>query len=209
MGGHPLGLASEVALDGFRPPQNVICVNLRNLRINPPPVPMKAQLVCVCVAVLICGSAGRAEEVPSQAGPATHEIKSLSATEIQEYLEGSGMGLAKAAELNGYPGPAHVLELASQLRLTPQQRAKAEHLKRSMKAAARYGHSLVESERRLNALFAKGEADDEKITPLVRRIGALEAEIRLVHLRAHIEMRRVLTAEQIKKYYQEHGSADR
>ena len=119
------------------------------------------------------------------------------------------MGQAKAAELNGYPGPAHVLELASQLQLTAQQRAKAEHLKRSTKAAARYGHSLVEAERRLNALFEKGEADDEKITLLVRRIGALEAEIRLVHLRAHIEMRRVLTAEQIKKYYQEHGSADR
>jgi hypothetical protein len=38
------------------------------------------------------------------------------------------------------------------------------------------------------------EADSvgTKITSLVRQIGALEAEIRLVHLRAHIEMRRVL-----------------
>jgi Spy/CpxP family protein refolding chaperone len=113
------------------------------------------------------------------------------------------MGLAKVAELNGYPGPAHVLELATELQLTPKQRAKAEHLKRSMKAAARMGHWLVEAERQLNALFAKGEADDEKITPLARRIGALEAEIRLVHLRAHIEMRRVLTADQIRKYEQE------
>ena len=30
---------------------------------------------------------------------------------------GRGMGLALAAELNGYPGPAHVLELADKLDL--------------------------------------------------------------------------------------------
>jgi Spy/CpxP family protein refolding chaperone len=166
---------------------------------------MKAQLVCICVALLVCSSAGSAEEASTHAGQARPEIKSLSATEIQGYLEGREMGLAKAAELNGYPGPSQVLELATQLQLTPYQRAKAEHLKRSMKAAARMGHWLVEAERRLNVLFAKGEADDEKITSLVRQIGALEAEIRLVHLRANIEMRRVLTADQIKKYDQERG----
>jgi Spy/CpxP family protein refolding chaperone len=71
------------------------------------------------------------------------------------------------------------------------------------------GHWLVEAERRLNLVFAKGEADDEKITVLVRQIGGLEAEIRLVHLRADFEMRRVLTADQIKKYEQEWGSGGR
>jgi Spy/CpxP family protein refolding chaperone len=166
---------------------------------------MKAQLVCVCVALLVCGSAGNGQEASTHAGQATPEIKSLSAAEVQGYLEGREMGLAKVAELNGYPAPAHVLELATQLQLTPHQRAKAEHLKRSMKAAARLGYWLIEAERRLNLLFAKGEADDEKITTLVRRIGGLEAEIRLVHLRAHIDMRRVLTADQIQKYEQERG----
>lgn len=170
---------------------------------------MKAQLVCICLAMLVCGSAGNAQETAPHAGQATPEIKSLSAPEIQGYLEGREMGLAKAAELNGYPDPAHVLELETQLQLTPHQRAKAEHLKRSMKVAARLGHWLVEAERRLNLVFAKGEADDEKITVLVRQIGGLEAEIRLVHLRADIEMRRVLTADQIKQYEQERGSGDR
>jgi Spy/CpxP family protein refolding chaperone len=159
--------------------------------------------------MLVCGSTGNAQETAPHAGQATPEIKSLSAPEIQGYLEGREMGLAKAAELNGYPDPAHVLELETQLQLTPHQRAKAEHLKRSMKVAARLGHWLVEAERRLNLVFAKGEADDEKITVLVRQIGGLEAEIRLVHLRADIEMRRVLTADQIKKYEQERGSGDR
>jgi Spy/CpxP family protein refolding chaperone len=165
---------------------------------------MKAHLVCV--ALLICGSGGIAEEASSHGGQATHEIKSLSPAEIQGYLEGQEMGFAKSAELNGYPGPNHVLELATQLQLTPQQRSKAEHLKNSMKKAARLGRWLVDTERRLDVLFAKGEADDDKITVLVRQIGSLEAEIRLVHLRAHIEMRRALTPEQIKKYQQ--GRAD-
>jgi hypothetical protein len=34
------------------------------------------------------------------------------------------MGLALAAELNGYPGPAHVIELAKSLGLSEPQRAK-------------------------------------------------------------------------------------
>jgi LTXXQ motif family protein len=180
-------------------------VKLRALQTILSPDLMKAQLVCVCVALLVCGSAGSAQEDSTHAGQTTPEIKTLSPDEAQGYLEGREMGQAKVAELYGYPAPEYVLELAAQLQLTPQQRAKAEHLKRSTKTAARLGYWLVEAERRLNALFAKGEADDEKVTSLVRRIGGLEAEIRLVHLRAHLDMRRVLTADQIKKYEQARG----
>ena len=36
------------------------------------------------------------------------------------------MGLAKAAELNHYPGPAHVLTLATELALTPDQKARTD-----------------------------------------------------------------------------------
>jgi hypothetical protein len=38
------------------------------------------------------------------------------------------MSLALAAELNGYPGPRHVLELGEQLGLTEQQRAGVQRL---------------------------------------------------------------------------------
>jgi hypothetical protein len=60
------------------------------------------------------------------------------------------MGFAKAAELNGYPGPAHVLELADELVLTPKQRARAQALKDSMKNAASLGARLVDTERKHN-----------------------------------------------------------
>ena len=51
------------------------------------------------------------------------EIRGLTEKEISELREGRGMGLARAAELNGYPGPRHVLDAVREgrLRLSPGQ----------------------------------------------------------------------------------------
>jgi hypothetical protein len=38
------------------------------------------------------------------------EIRGLTTKEIEDLREGRGMALARAAELNGYPGPRHVLD---------------------------------------------------------------------------------------------------
>ena len=54
-------------------------------------------------------------------GQQQREIKALSAADIKMYLEGHGMGLAKAAELNHYPGPRHVLDSATELKLSHEQ----------------------------------------------------------------------------------------
>ena len=159
-------------------------------------------LLLSIVLALICQA-----DVTEYSGQQNREIKALSETEITGYLEGRGMGFAKAAELNGYPGPAHVLELADGLVLTPKQRARAQALKDSMKNAASLGARLVDTERRLDTLFVRGEATDQGITWLVEKIGQLQAEIRLVHLRAHLLMRDVLTADQISKYKQARGYA--
>jgi len=42
------------------------------------------------------------------------------------------MGLAKAAELNHYPGPRHVLDLASELKLSEEQRLRIEQIYNTM-----------------------------------------------------------------------------
>jgi hypothetical protein len=44
-------------------------------------------------------------------------IKSLSDNDINELRRGGGWGLALAAELNGMPGPAHLLELKDKIPL--------------------------------------------------------------------------------------------
>src|SRR5262245_30112839 len=81
-------------------------------------------------------------------GQESCEIKALSPQEISDLLAGKGMGFAKAAELNGYPGPAHVLEPAAQLQLTPEQIARTEALFSKMQTqAVGIGQQLVEEER--------------------------------------------------------------
>ena len=47
---------------------------------------------------------------------------------------GRGMGLALAAELNGYPGPSHLLELSDRLGLTSDQHSALKEMFDAMKA---------------------------------------------------------------------------
>ena len=90
--------------------------------------------ILVCVLTLLSGAAWAQSQSP-YVGQQFREIKALSPQEISDYLSGKGMGLAKAAELNGYPGPAHVLELATQLHLTADQKVKTEALFKRMQGA--------------------------------------------------------------------------
>ena len=134
-------------------------------------------------------------------GQEARDIKALSAEEVKGYLSGKGMGLAKAAELNGYPGPAHVLELASQLSLTPAQRARTEALLASMEAkAVSLGRALVDEERRLDQLFATKSVTAENLSPSLDAIGALQAKVRGAHLEAHLAEVEILTPEQNARY---------
>ena len=135
------------------------------------------------------------------AGQESREIKAFSAEEISALLAGKGMGFAKAAELNGFAGPAHVLELSSELRLTAEQRARTEALFSSMSAvAAARGRALVEKERELDGLFATKAITPQHLADALREIGALQAEVRSAHLQAHLAQVGILTAEQNVRY---------
>jgi Spy/CpxP family protein refolding chaperone len=143
------------------------------------------------------------------AGQESRSVKSLSDEDIKGLLEGKGLGFAKVAELNGYPGPAHVLELASELNLTPEQRAATEALFASMQSkAARLGAALVEEERRLDQLFREGNVTSDSLAAQLRKIGALQADLRGAHLEAHVAERRILTPEQAAQYANLRGYSD-
>ncbi len=142
----------------------------------------------------------------SYAGQEQREIKALSPEEIKDYLAGKGMGLAKAAELNCYPGPAHVLELAEKLQLDAQQKILSEAIFKAMQAQAIYqGKALVEKERELDRLFAGGGITDENLRAALETIGRLQAEVRRTHLQAHLEQRKILTQQQIVRYEELRG----
>jgi Spy/CpxP family protein refolding chaperone len=135
------------------------------------------------------------------AGQQSREIKALSGAEQADLLAGKGMGLAKAAELNGYPGPAHVLELATDLALTAEQRARTQAVWQAMDARAKaIGQQVIDAERELDALFASKQVTRERLAAQLDRIGALQGQLRAVHLEAHLEQVRILTPEQTSRY---------
>lgn len=140
------------------------------------------------------------------AGQESRQIKALSRQQVRDYLDGKGMGYAKAAELNHYPGPRHVLDLAKELGLTQEQKARTQLLFDSMKArAVDLGKQLVEKEKELDRQFSNASISDSELNRLVSDIGALQARIRYVHLSAHLNQKELLSKEQIQRYDQLRG----
>lgn len=161
------------------------------------------QTICLLLLSLAFAVAASAQETEPQgyAGEERREIKSLSAEEIEQLLRGRGLGLAKAAELNHYPGPLHVLELAAELQLTPEQRTRTQEIFERMHGeAVRLGRQIVERERELDASFAEGDIDSGKLHTATAEIARLQGTLRAAHLAAHLEMRRLISPAQVKKY---------
>jgi Spy/CpxP family protein refolding chaperone len=139
-------------------------------------------------------------------GLQAREIKALSAEDAQKLLQGNGMSLALAAELNGYPGPLHVLELAQPLELTAGQREQTQALMDAHKAEAReLGRQLVEAERALDAAFAGGGATEPDVARHTRRIGELQGALRAAHLQTHLKQKALLTPQQVAEYQRLRG----
>ncbi|MDE2227773.1 MAG: Spy/CpxP family protein refolding chaperone [Alphaproteobacteria bacterium] len=148
-------------------------------------------------------SAGLAAEPSPYAGQQTRPIKALSQAETGDLLAGRGMGLAKAGELNGYPGPAHVLDMAAALQLSPPQVAAVTAIRDRMSAAARpLRAEIVRRERALNAQFADGTITQPLLAKETEALGDLYGKLRAVHLSAHLETKAVFTPEQVARYAQ-------
>ena len=142
------------------------------------------------------------------AGQQTREIKTLSSAQTADLLAGKGMELAKAAELNGYPGPMHTLELAAQLELSTEQKQASETLMNRHKAEARdLGAQLVQAERALDQAFASRQIDATRLTAHTESTGRLQALLRKSHLDTHLQQTALLTPTQITRYAQLRGYA--
>ncbi len=140
------------------------------------------------------------------AGLQGRTIKALDPQRASDLLVGKGLGYAQAAELNHYPGPAHALQFAAQLDLTPDQERATRDIFAAMDAdAKRLGQSLVDQERELDGLFAAGRITPTELTRLTGAIAATEGQLREVHLGAHLKMKALLTPEQIARYDQLRG----
>jgi Spy/CpxP family protein refolding chaperone len=138
------------------------------------------------------------------AGQQSRDIKALSEQEMRDLL--SGAGIAKAAELNRYPGPMHALELADRLDLTTPQRQDLDALLQRHKARARViGEQVVALERSLDALFARGKPNAVEVERLTAAIGAAQGRLRAEHLNTHLETTALLTPRQVEHYVKARG----
>src|SRR5713226_1932454 len=116
--------------------------------------PLMKNQVTLSMVVVMFVIGGAVAQTP-YAGMQARSIKALSDQQIADLRAGRGMGLALAAELNGYPGPSHVLELADKLDLSSDQRVQIQRLFDSMKAeAVPLGSKLIEQESNLDRQFA-------------------------------------------------------
>ena len=160
---------------------------------------LKFLAVSLAVAAL---NAGAAQAQSQPYGPLKDRpIKALSADEVANLRAGRGMGMALPAELNRYPGPAHVLENAAALGLTPEQKATVSGQFDTMHSeAVALGERIIAREIALDMLFKAGSADAASIDRLTAELGALYGELRSVHLRTHLATRATLTGTQLAMY---------
>lgn len=170
------------------------------------------KLIAACACLMGAGGAfAQHIHAPSHsaspyAGQQTREIKALSPAQTADLLAGKGMELAKAAELNGYPGPMHTLELAAQLGLNAEQKQASETLMKRHKAeASDLGAQLVQAERALDQAFASRQIDATRLSAHTDSIGRLQALLRKSHLDTHLQQTALLTPEQISRYAQLRG----
>lgn len=165
----------------------------------------------IVFAALLCASGAALARHSPYAGQEQRPIKALSEQEVTALLAGQGAGFAKAAELNGYPGPLHVLELAAPLGSSDAQRAATQRLMTEHKARARsLGAELVEAERALDAVFAQRDASPasaDAVDAATRRVGLLHAELRSEHLKTHLAQTALLDTRQVQHYARLRGYA--
>lgn len=165
------------------------------------------QPACLALVVAACTTTVYHAPVHSAyAGQEQRSIKSLSADDLQQLRTGGGWGLAKAAELNGMPGPKHVLELNNELALDAGQKTRVQELYDDMKSrAVPLGTRLIELEKMLNDAFASGSITPARLRAYLERIAQVHAELRYVHLVAHLQTPQILSAVQLEQYRQLRG----
>lgn len=139
-------------------------------------------------------------------GQESRGIKALSRDDIEGLLAGSGTpfnGMAKSAELNGYPGPRHVLDAhsAGEFDLSNEQREQIEALYEEMRSEAiKLGTQIIAIEKDIDNRFAGKTMTNEILQDKVTENAELYGMLRVVHLKTHLSMVDVLSLQQVDQY---------
>jgi len=161
------------------------------------------------VLLLIAGAALAQDRLSSPyRQQAETGLRALDEKEIADLKAGTGMGLARAAELNSYPGPRHVLDAIASGRL-PASREQLERIQQVFNTmnsdAVNIGAKILAEEQTLEAGFRSATITDAELRSRVAAIAALRGELRTIHLTAHLVTRRILSETQIARYNELRG----
>ena len=112
----------------------------------------------------VAGTQGGDTPPSPYSGQESRAIKSLSQDDIAELRRGGGWGLAKVAELNGMPDPAHLLELKNEIPLSADQVPAITAIFGRMRAdAIAEGERLITRERALEDAFRARTVTNENL----------------------------------------------
>jgi hypothetical protein len=163
---------------------------------------MFVRTLAAMLALAPLGASAEPERLHSPYAGGQHQaVASLSAEDIETLRAGGGWGLALPAELNGTPGPSHVLQLRDELDLSAGQVAAVEAIFVEMKAEAiAAGARLIEAEQALDAAFRVDDLEPEGLRDLVADAEDARAALRYAHLARHLSIRPLLTESQIARY---------
>lgn len=154
-------------------------------------------------------SATSSSQISPYSGQEIRDIKSLSDNDVQSLQNGTGEafgGIAKLAELNGYPGPRHVLDIAQELQLTDGQRMEIELIYQNMSNNAKsIGSAIIAIEQDMDEAFANKTITEENLIALLDKNANLYGQLRFVHLSAHLDTAQIMTTEQIQMYNEMRG----
>ena len=168
-----------------------------------------ATTICFIAQGAFAQTHGQNSDSTPYAGLESREIKSLSGADIDELRRGGGWGLALPAELNGKPGPAHLLELKDDIGLSDEQVARITAIFEEMRQeAVTAGERLIEAEAALSDAFADDSPSDAELRELVTKAEAIRAELRYIHLSRHLATTPILTSHQVQRYQVLRGYAE-
>src|SRR3970040_2422628 len=108
-------------------------------------------------------------------------IRGLSVDEISDLETGAGAGFARAAQLNGYPGPRHILDLQAQLDLSEDQLAEVQTLYDEMNGEARQlGSEILKMESDIELAFRNQSIDEDSLATQVAALAEKYGELRVL-----------------------------
>jgi hypothetical protein len=133
-------------------------------------------------------------------------VRGLSQEDIDGLLAGEGMGYAKSAELNGYPGPRHILDMSRELQLSTEQMTSISSIFDSMnRSAVALGQTIVALEGTLSQSFSDHTVTQQNLQEHVDQLTELYGQLRQVHLQAHLNLTPLLSTQQLAQYQRLRG----